>query len=54
MKIIVLTVIGLFSGDRYAHSIATSGWEQCYDMVSIEMERKETIDATCTELVIVK
>lgn len=53
MKIIILTVIGVFGGDRYSYAVHVKTLEQCYEMAEIELQRKEVSDAVCNSVFIV-
>lgn len=48
--IIILTVIGLFGGEKYSYAVKVDSMDKCYDMVSIEMQRKNVTDAVCNKV----
>jgi hypothetical protein len=53
MKIIILSVIGIFSGDHYSYAVHVKTMEQCYEMAEIELQRKEVTEAVCNSVFVV-
>ena len=53
MKIIILTIIGTFGGDRYSYAVHVKTLEQCYMMAEEELQRKEVSDAVCNSVFVV-
>jgi hypothetical protein len=53
MKIIILSIIGTFGGDRYSYAVHVKTMDQCYMMEEIELQRKEVSEAVCNSVFVV-
>jgi len=53
MKIIILTIIGTFGGDRYSYAVHVQSMDQCYMMAEQELQRKEVSEAVCNSVFVV-
>ena len=53
MKIIILSVIGTFGGDRYSYAVHVKTMDQCYMMAEKELQRKEVSEAVCNSVFVV-
>ncbi len=53
MKIIILTIIRTFGGDRYSYAVHVKTLEQCYAMAEEELQRKGVTEAVCNSVFVV-